>query len=77
MAEKKKDPRGGNHLWKKFLAEAEGDVPYAKQLQHDHWRAIQKQNRVSHDECSHDKTKAARQKCRRDRMKAADNAVAE
>lgn len=77
MAEKKKDPRGGNRFWEKFLAEANGDIAEAMDLQHQFWRDIQKNNRVSHDECDHDKTKSARMKCRRHRAKAADDAVAE
>lgn len=77
MSEKKKDPRGGNHLWEKFLARANGDIAEAMDLQHQFWRDVQKNNRVSHDECEHEKTKHGRMKCRRARAKAIDNAVAE
>lgn len=65
MSEKKK--HGGNKLWEKFLAEADGDVMKAKQLQHKFWREVQKTNRQPHTDCEHEKTKAARLKCRRDR----------
>lgn len=64
MSEKK---HGGNKLWEKFLKEANGDIAEAKDLQHKFWREVQKTNRVSHAECEHEKTKAARLKCRRDR----------
>lgn len=81
MVEKKKDPRGGNKLWEKFLAEAEGDVQKARVLQHKFWREVQLVNSMSHAECSHEKTRAARQKCRRDRAFQAEllahDAVAE
>lgn len=65
MSDKKK--QGGNKLWEKFLKEADGDVDKAKVLQHKFWREVQLVNRMSHAECSHEKTRAARLKCRRDR----------
>lgn len=73
MAEKKKDGRGGNHLWEKFLRQANGDLAEAKDLQHAYWRDVQKTNRQPHTECEHEKTRAARQLCRRNRARAAED----